>query len=312
MTSQLKFDGPHLEDVLARVRKEVGEHAVIVEAHRSLKGGVAGFFAKEWFEVVVEAPTRPESTIRSDNQEALLAWADRIEDSGEVTPVFAQVLAKTVTPTLMVAPVDELMPPLVTTEKLLTQLPLDEMLVALDKVVPGPFRPAPGPSIIAVVGDVTASVKVAGDLAKRLGQNPGDVVVASQNAQANLPAWMQINSKAMARQRAARWRMGDQPIVVAVDLRPGLDGHTWAGEVIGALGVDHVRLVAKAWQVTSDIAPKAAVLGGVDGIELVELADCATPEIFLEVGFPVLGIDGRVATAELWAALLMERRSDEG
>jgi len=305
LTNQLKFDGPRLEDVLLRVRDEIGENAVIVEANRTLRGGVAGFFAKEWFEVVVEA--NPEAD--------LLAWADRVEDSSvaqaEPTLEFEQVLATATRPALATIELPSPKVELPSPEKALSQLPLAEMLEALDAIVPSPFHPAPGPSVIVFAGEMNAAMLAAGAFAKRLGQNSGDIVAVSKAPVSTLPAWMQINSKAAARQRGARWRMGDTPVVVAIDLVPGLDGHNWASEMIGALGADHVRLVANAWQVITDIAPKAAMLGGVDGLELVGLADSATPEIFLDLGFPVLGLDGRVATSELWAALLMERRNDE-
>jgi hypothetical protein len=49
------YEGPCLEEVLARVRDELGADATIVEARRRRKGGVAGFFAREWFEVIAVA-----------------------------------------------------------------------------------------------------------------------------------------------------------------------------------------------------------------------------------------------------------------
>lgn len=54
MASQLRFEGAELDDVLERVRAEVGPDARIVGANRIRKGGVAGFFAKEGFEVIVD------------------------------------------------------------------------------------------------------------------------------------------------------------------------------------------------------------------------------------------------------------------
>ncbi|MCU1466383.1 MAG: hypothetical protein JWM72_2311, partial [Actinomycetia bacterium] len=54
MASQLRFEGGELEELLERVRTEVGPEARIVAANRIRQGGVAGFFAKEGFEVVVD------------------------------------------------------------------------------------------------------------------------------------------------------------------------------------------------------------------------------------------------------------------
>jgi hypothetical protein len=54
LASQLRFEGGELEELLERVRTEVGPEARIVAANRIRQGGVAGFFAKEGFEVVVD------------------------------------------------------------------------------------------------------------------------------------------------------------------------------------------------------------------------------------------------------------------
>ena len=61
MASQLEFEGPVLEDLLERVRAEVGPDARIVAANRVRKGGVGGFFAKEAFEVLVEPAAAAEA-----------------------------------------------------------------------------------------------------------------------------------------------------------------------------------------------------------------------------------------------------------
>jgi hypothetical protein len=54
LASQLRFEGAVLEDLLDRVRTEVGPDARIVAANRIRKGGVGGFFAREGFEVIVD------------------------------------------------------------------------------------------------------------------------------------------------------------------------------------------------------------------------------------------------------------------
>ena len=59
MASQLRFEGGELEELLERVRTEVGPEARIVAANRIRQGGVGGFFAREGFEVVVDADGAP-------------------------------------------------------------------------------------------------------------------------------------------------------------------------------------------------------------------------------------------------------------
>jgi hypothetical protein len=56
LVSQQRFEGPVLEDLLDRVRAEAGPGAQIVAANRVRKGGLGGFFAREFFEVVVDIP----------------------------------------------------------------------------------------------------------------------------------------------------------------------------------------------------------------------------------------------------------------
>jgi flagellar biosynthesis GTPase FlhF len=55
--TQLQLEGPELEPLLARVRNELGASARIVHAEKIRSGGVAGFFARERFELTVEVDT---------------------------------------------------------------------------------------------------------------------------------------------------------------------------------------------------------------------------------------------------------------
>lgn len=80
MASQLRFEGPELESLLERVRKEVGVDAHIIAANRIRKGGIGGFFAKEGFEVVVES-SEPRS--RPRRSRAPLSVLDLADDVSE-------------------------------------------------------------------------------------------------------------------------------------------------------------------------------------------------------------------------------------
>lgn len=51
---QLRFSGPELGDLLDRVVTEHGEEAAIAAVNRIRSGGVAGFFCREEFEVIVD------------------------------------------------------------------------------------------------------------------------------------------------------------------------------------------------------------------------------------------------------------------
>lgn len=56
MPTRLLLDGEDLAGLMYRIRTEMGPDAVIVKAERVRTGGVAGFFAKERFELTVEVP----------------------------------------------------------------------------------------------------------------------------------------------------------------------------------------------------------------------------------------------------------------
>ncbi|GIU85825.1 MAG: hypothetical protein KatS3mg009_0340 [Acidimicrobiia bacterium] len=104
MASQLRFEGAVLEDVLEQVRRDVGRGARIVAAHRVRKGGIAGFFAREHFEVIVEAPG-PEVEEEAARPAAPAAGRDRRAGTGRVrVPASILDLAEAVNETERAAP----------------------------------------------------------------------------------------------------------------------------------------------------------------------------------------------------------------
>jgi hypothetical protein len=66
LASQRRFDGPVLEDLLDRVRAEAGAGAQIVAANRVRKGGLGGFFAREYYEVIVDVPDEADDVVEVD------------------------------------------------------------------------------------------------------------------------------------------------------------------------------------------------------------------------------------------------------
>ncbi len=58
-----RYVGPELSAVLAEVHKAHGSQAAIVSVDRVREGGVAGFFAKETFEVLVDGAARGRSSV---------------------------------------------------------------------------------------------------------------------------------------------------------------------------------------------------------------------------------------------------------
>jgi hypothetical protein len=358
LSSLLTYDGPHLEELLGRVRNELGAGVTIVEANRTRRGGVAGFFAKEWFEVVVSVDDAAEAKTERVAIDPLLAMASAVDDVAETAATarsehpsppalehstnFALALAAAQReaapiPAPVVAMASRTVPrsrgpeqvsqevrsPATHAEEVtspsvvpapatrrLRDLDLAALLVHLDGMVPPEPLPSGARSVIAVVGDSGAARAVASRLAVRLGLDRSDVIVASPDRRSDVPAWLAVHAPDDIVTRSERWRSAGHPTLVAVECAPGRDGHAWAASMLRALDADQVRLVAKAWQLADQLPTKAAALGGVDGVDLVEVDAAAEPELFLEIDLAVLGIDGRPATSELWAALLFERRTD--
>ncbi len=98
--STQRFDGADLEKVLAEVKAELGDDATILSAHKVRRGGVAGFFTRERFEVEAE-PTPAEAVDEPAEPAAaaptsILELADEVSDAEEHAledePSFASVL----------------------------------------------------------------------------------------------------------------------------------------------------------------------------------------------------------------------------
>jgi len=64
MSRRLLLDGEDLHSLMLRVRDEMGPDAKIVKAERIRTGGIAGFFARERYELTVEVPERPGRRLR--------------------------------------------------------------------------------------------------------------------------------------------------------------------------------------------------------------------------------------------------------
>lgn len=56
---RLLLEGPDLQTLLEKIRSEYGAEARIVQAEKVRRGGVAGFFARERFNIQVEVPRAP-------------------------------------------------------------------------------------------------------------------------------------------------------------------------------------------------------------------------------------------------------------
>ncbi len=382
MNNQLSFDGPNIEELLEQVQRELGPDVTIVDARQFRRGGVAGFFAKEWYEITVEVDpsegdrdegvtsdgpgpgttTRPAAgQVETGELDPLIEWALAVDDRQDTSfgddndpdgrsgaggpqdePVsadaFALALASahreavfgvgssnatgsragedrpaastaTATAPTTVARSSTTVPAPRTAR--LRDLELSQLLAHLETLVPSRTLPERSDPVIAVVGETSSAGVAAAALAAGYGLDSGDVLIARPESVEGTPPWVELTTPTQARSRARRWADCGHATVVVVELSPGREGHAWAASMLAAIGADQVRLVARAWQLTDQLQTKSLALGGVDGLDVVEVDTAAEPELFLELDLPVFAFDGRPATSELWAALLYERRIDE-
>ena len=86
---QLQLEGPDLDELLARVRRECGPEARIVQADRVRTGGIAGFFSRERFEVLVEVEDVTDPTELTDPTG--LPDPNELPDTSELTEMADRV-----------------------------------------------------------------------------------------------------------------------------------------------------------------------------------------------------------------------------
>lgn len=96
MTTTRKYEGQDLGELLERVRAEHGVDARIVGANRCRSGGIAGFFAVESFEVMVEIPnveskSSPKRRTRRVDRAAPIAAADAVRGDDAVATSHAAI-----------------------------------------------------------------------------------------------------------------------------------------------------------------------------------------------------------------------------
>lgn len=90
MSNSLLFEGRDLEEVLGEARLCFGPDVEIEAATRVRKGGVFGFFAREWFEVWAHGPS---STAAVSAENPALALLDREASMGDEVDSFQSMVA---------------------------------------------------------------------------------------------------------------------------------------------------------------------------------------------------------------------------
>jgi hypothetical protein len=195
-------------------------------------------------------------------------------------------------------------------DELLTfaELPLNDLLDRMDQVVPEPSRTAP-PGVVAIVGDTEDAVTTVGRLAARQGTSGSSaVVLLAPDLRSRDSSRVVITSLTLIDEQRRRWSQRAGTTFVAVALDPGDAGRAWAHEALRVLAPAQVRYAAPAWRSNDELRERVAAIGHVDCVDLVDLEQALEPAEFLMLNPPIATIQGRPASAELWAAHLLATR----
>ena len=87
--THLQLEGPDLEGLLARVRAEHGDEARIIRADRVRSGGIAGFFARERYQLTVAVEARTQPAGQPAAPRTLLDLADAVSAREAAEPAAA-------------------------------------------------------------------------------------------------------------------------------------------------------------------------------------------------------------------------------
>lgn len=156
-----------------------------------------------------------------------------------------------------------------------------------------------------LAGPLHLCLPAARRIAEDAGISPAGVVLASSGDDFSSHC-TQVRSIAAVKRRMREWREAREPVFVALATPVGTRGLAWATSILIALQPDAVWGVVSATTKGADCTEWAKRLG-VEAVVVEEADASGSPATVLEMGIPVATVDGRPATAELWAALLVEK-----
>ena len=164
MPTQLQLEGPDLESLLARVKSELGLGARIVRAEKVRTGGIAGFFAKQRFEVTVEvadeaaAAPAPTPAPTPATPMSLLDLADQVSDSEHSSGLSLGLRgATTATPAPTPAPAAAPAPAPAATAPQPVSVPTQPVGTPVQPVEPAAARSTSFAAVLANLGAATGS-----------------------------------------------------------------------------------------------------------------------------------------------------------
>ncbi|MHB8262633.1 MAG: hypothetical protein ACYDGY_02640 [Acidimicrobiales bacterium] len=167
-----------------------------------------------------------------------------------------------------------------------------------------PPPPALPGSLLAIVGDLQKSRRLAAEIATELGLDPVAVPVASPRPVGKIPMSLTARSALEVAERAPGWRRNGSATVVVV-VSPLVGGNrSWARLVLAAMKPTAVWGIAEALYKTEEITAWAEALGGVDALVLSEVRHSISPASATATGIPIARLDEGRASPERWATVV--------
>ena len=178
----------------------------------------------------------------------------------------------------------------------------------LDALGPAAGAPTGAGDVLAIVGELTAAIAVAGAVAENL-QLPTTrtLVAAASTAGTGIHSSRRLTDPGHAATRVTKLRDGDAPLIVVVDAPADGTGSAWAREVLEAMNPTVVWAVVDATRKAPDTRRYLSGLGHVDALAVRAMGVTADPATVLALDAPVALLDGDPATPHTWAALLCRR-----
>jgi hypothetical protein len=165
--------------------------------------------------------------------------------------------------------------------------------------------------VIAVVGEIEASMRVASSLARELGMDPANIYLAvpASSIGHNVPVGRLLSDVSDIAMRRQRWQesVGSTIVVIEETLPPS--AANWLHAVVSALAPTFTWAVAQASTKVNDVVSWAATVGDVDALALVNLPATGDPAAALAGPLAVGLLDGQRATVTRWMAMLTDAGS---
>ncbi len=295
---RLRLEGESLEDLRVQARRQF-PRARIVSAERVRVGGIAGFLARQHFELILELPDGVRSGPQAGGLATLLASAEAEEESMRGAPVstesrrFADLLdALTQEAEDEAGPLDPVGPP--------DEVDSDGPVGTISSIGP-PGTPGPpaaprllrGPGdLVLVVGPERAALEVGATMLGALGLDASDLLRSGSFDREPVQP-LEARNRA-TRARAAGVEGGHAAVIVVGLGRHGTEPEAQA-TTVRALAADQVWLVVDAGRKADDTDRyvrdvRAAMM--VDAVAVEGAGATATPETVTRLDVPIGWVDG--------------------